>query len=142
MTVELQEPLWRNASERRYLVGCRSLRMSGQGEGRVSISNMSPHRGLIDVPTHNPRFPILILLWEIQWDGENVDVGKRVCQPTTPIFKVGPIYTRTASEGSLLAVHKVCHETKPERNSHETKKVKKRTVAIKPDSDLWGDVRE
>ena len=88
--------------------------------------------------THNPRFPILILLWEIQWDSENVNVGKRVCQPATPIFEVGPIYTYSGEE-SLLA-HCIQYTMKPERIS--PKKVEKRTVAIKPGSDLRSDVGE
>ena len=75
--------------------------------------------------THNARFPILVLLWEIQWDGEHVNIGKRPRQPTTPIFKVGPIY----APGIITLT-----------NSRENKKI--RTVAIETDTDLRGDVGE
>jgi hypothetical protein len=77
------------------------------------------------VSTHNVRFSILVLLWEIQWDGEHVNIGKRPRQPTTPIFKVGPIY----APGIITLT-----------NSRENKK--KRTVAIETDTDLRGDVGE
>jgi len=122
MLAVLQEQLWRNASERRHLAGCRSLHMSGGGRYHKQ------HVTSIDVPTHNPRFPIPILLWKIQWDSENVNVGKRLCQPTTPIFKVGPIYTHTRrGKYSSICIYLELNETR-ERN----RKVKNVHWRLKP----------
>jgi len=99
----------------------------GKGKGGYHKQHVISKR-TYRVPTHNPRFPILILLWKIQWDSENVNVGKGLCQPTTPIFKVGPIYKHATRE--FISVDETL-----EKNEN-------RTMAIETDSDLRGDVRE
>jgi hypothetical protein len=42
--------------------------------------------------THHAEFTICIFSGEIQRDSENVNIGERPCEASTPVFQVRPIY--------------------------------------------------
>lgn len=42
--------------------------------------------------TYDTPLAIGIKFREIKRDSKNIDVSKRVCQTTTPVFRVGPVY--------------------------------------------------
>ena len=48
-------------------------------------------RGAAEIYTYHAPLAIGVLLREVQWYSEDVDVGKGASQFAAPIFKVGPI---------------------------------------------------
>ena len=47
--------------------------------------------------TYDAPFAVGVLVRQVEGDGKDVDVGEGLCEPSTPVFDIGPVWQKVTT---------------------------------------------